>query len=406
VRQGVPNEWFKWNLFPYSLAGEAKTWYSFASFEVEGNWNKLTKKFCEKFFPISKVQHLRRQVITFTQGEEEGIDQAWNRFNELIEQGPRLGFSSDVLLHTFFFSLTPSCMEHVQMCAGGDLMEKTLTEAAQLLQKISKAVAMRRDWETKLSGEPKRNSRMKTCAEISKKATLEDKKEKPIPEKLEEVHTKTRTTPSVDFAKSNETNQRSMSSAKPLREFEHMDWVPIDYEEIFDKRRPFPNQKRMTRALEADFPPEKQAEKAYDLETTGEIFRKLFSDDEVDPDHIAEVKRIMGIKLEALPYARLADVYAIGSDQEEKTTPHLSCETNGVQCKALCDIGAQVSVLSSKIYDKVQDHNLDLAPTSTKLIMGDGRTIKPLGIVCNINVIISGKCIPTDFFVIDAYYNC
>jgi hypothetical protein len=75
-QEGVPNEWFKWNLFPYSLASEAKTWYSFASFEVEGNGNKLTKMFCEKFFPISKVQHLRRQVITFTQGEEEGIDQA------------------------------------------------------------------------------------------------------------------------------------------------------------------------------------------------------------------------------------------------------------------------------------------------------------------------------------------
>jgi hypothetical protein len=56
VRQeGVHDEWFKWNLFPYSLAGEAKMWYSFASFAVEGNWNKLTKKFCEKFFPISKV---------------------------------------------------------------------------------------------------------------------------------------------------------------------------------------------------------------------------------------------------------------------------------------------------------------------------------------------------------------
>jgi hypothetical protein len=38
VRQeGVSDEWFKWNLFPYSLAGEAKMWYSFASFEVEGN---------------------------------------------------------------------------------------------------------------------------------------------------------------------------------------------------------------------------------------------------------------------------------------------------------------------------------------------------------------------------------
>jgi hypothetical protein len=196
-----------------------------------------------------------------------------------------------------------------------------------------------------------------------------------------------------------------MSSAKPLREFEPMDWIPIDYGEVFDKRRPFPNQKGMARALEVDFPPEKKAEDSYDLETTGEIFQKLFGDDEVDPEHIAEVKRIMGIKPEASPYARLAEVYAIGSEEEEKTTPYLSCEINGVQCKALCDIGTQVSVLSSKIYIKVQDHNLDLAPTSTKLIMGDCRTIRPLGISCNINVNISGKCITTDFFVIDAYHS-
>jgi hypothetical protein len=125
----------------------------------------------------------------------------------------------------------------------------------------------------------------------------------------------------------------------------------------------------------------------------------------VDLEYIAEVKRIMGIKPEALPYARLAEVYAIGSEEEEKTAPHLSCEINGVQCKALCDIRAKVSVLSSKFYNKVQDHNLDLAPTSTKLIMGDGRTIRPLGIACNMNVKVSGKCIPTDFFVIDAYHS-
>jgi hypothetical protein len=37
--------------------------------------------------------------------------------------------------------------------------------------------------------------------------------------------------------------------------------------------------------------------------------------------------------------------------------------------------------------------------------MGDGRTIRPLGISCNMNVNISGKCIPTDFFVIDAYHS-
>jgi hypothetical protein len=154
------------------------------------------------------------------------------------------------------------------------------------------------------------------------------------------VHIKSRTTPSVDFVEPNETNKRSMSSAKPLREFEHMDWVPIDYGEVFDMRRLFPNKKGMLRALKADFPSEKQAEDSYDIKTTGEIFQKFFGDDEVDPEHIAEMKRIMGIKPEASPYARLAEVYAIGSEEEEKMAPYLSCEINGVQCKDLCDIKA------------------------------------------------------------------
>jgi hypothetical protein len=137
------------------------------------------------------------------------------------------------------------------MCAGGDLMEKTLMEAAQLLQTISKAAAMRRDWETRLAEEPEYNSRKKKCAEFSKEATPEVTKEEPIPEKIEQEHIKSRTTLSVDFAIPNETNKRSMSSVKPLREFEPMDWVPIDYGEVFDKRRPFPNQKGMARALES-----------------------------------------------------------------------------------------------------------------------------------------------------------
>jgi hypothetical protein len=160
------------------------------------------------------------------QGEEEGIDQAWDRFNGLIEQGPKLGFTGDVLLHTFFFSLILSCMQHVEMCAGGDLMEKTLTEAAQLLKKISKAAAMQGDWETRLAEKPEYNSRKKKCADFSKEATPEVTKEEPIVEKLEQEHIKSRTTSGVDFAVPNETNKRSMSRAKPLREFEPMDWVP------------------------------------------------------------------------------------------------------------------------------------------------------------------------------------
>jgi hypothetical protein len=100
------------------------------------------KKFCDNFFVIIRVQNVRRQVINFAQGEEEGIDQAWERFNRLIKQGPRLRFFDDVLLHTFCFSLTPECMKYVQMCADGNIMENTLTEVTQLLQRLSEGVAM------------------------------------------------------------------------------------------------------------------------------------------------------------------------------------------------------------------------------------------------------------------------
>jgi hypothetical protein len=58
--------------------------------------------------------------------------------------------------------------------------------------------------------------------------------------------------------------------------------------------------------VEIDFSSEKQVEQQYNLETTGEVLQKLFSEEEVDPYHVAEAKRIMGIKPEASPFARLA----------------------------------------------------------------------------------------------------
>jgi hypothetical protein len=79
-QEGVPTAWFKWNLSPFSLEDEARRWYTLASVEAKGNWDELVKKFLFKFFPISKVHDLKRQLLTFKQGEDEGIDEARDRF--------------------------------------------------------------------------------------------------------------------------------------------------------------------------------------------------------------------------------------------------------------------------------------------------------------------------------------
>ena len=127
-------------------------------------------------------------------------------------------------------------------------MEKTLTEAAKLLQKISKVAAMRRDWEIRLSRKPECNTSVAPLAAIFRNTAPEEKKEEPILEKVEEAkHEETRTIPDSGHAETSKANERTMSSAKPLREFEQLDWITLDFGEIFDKRRPFPNQKGTAR---------------------------------------------------------------------------------------------------------------------------------------------------------------
>jgi hypothetical protein len=71
---------------------------------VKGSWDDLLKKFLSMFFPMRNVQDLRRQVLNFKQGEDEGIDEAWDRFNELLEQGLNLRFFGELMLHTLFFT--------------------------------------------------------------------------------------------------------------------------------------------------------------------------------------------------------------------------------------------------------------------------------------------------------------
>ena len=49
---------------------------------------------------------------------------------------------------------------------------------------------------------------------------------------------------------------------------------------------------------------------------------------------LLEVKRIMGVKSESSPYAHIAQVYAIGSDQGEDNpspTPRVDCKIDGIK---------------------------------------------------------------------------
>jgi hypothetical protein len=132
-------------------------------------------------------------VLTFKQGEDEGIDEAWDRFNGLLEQGPNLGFFGDLMLHTFyFFLLTPNSASFVSVCAGGDLMDKTISEAAQILQMISNGKRTQRGWQRHYREEQNDNSKPEVLAEISEKDELEVKEDEPTKQEIEDPLPKVR----------------------------------------------------------------------------------------------------------------------------------------------------------------------------------------------------------------------
>ena len=119
-------------------------------------------------------------------------------------------------------------------------MEKTLMEVAQL-QKISKGAAMRRDWEKRCSASSKEESQVRVLAGIFRKETTEVREEQPKHGKdIETNHDEVALIRSA--TKDNpEKKGRTLGTAKSLREFEQMDWIPIDFGRLFDKARPHPN---------------------------------------------------------------------------------------------------------------------------------------------------------------------
>jgi hypothetical protein len=281
-----------------------------------------------------------------------------------------------------------------------------LTEAAQLLQKISKGAAMRRDWEERNSTTSEEDSQVRVLTRIFRKETSEAKEEQP---KLEEDMGATsddEVLTQVTGKDESSEKGRTLGSAKSLREFEQLDWIPINFGKLFDKVRPHPSLREAPRLIIEDFPPDSHTGYTIGKESAGDIIRKLFEDEneELDLESVKEAERIMGIKSESSPYAHIAQVYATRSNQGEgmSPTPRVDCMIKG-ECfrEILCDVGAQVSVMTSNVYAKLFSTNTRLDTTLTKLIMGDSRITKPLGVLRDVDVTLAGKCIPTYFFVID-----
>jgi hypothetical protein len=82
--------------------GRAKYWYNQTIGSMQGDWETLCSKFCLRFFPISKVVSLQKDVLNFRQLEEESPGTSRVHFNKLIITGLNFAIPDPILLQKKF----------------------------------------------------------------------------------------------------------------------------------------------------------------------------------------------------------------------------------------------------------------------------------------------------------------
>jgi hypothetical protein len=74
---GMTQETIRWKLFPFSLMGKAKQWYTFVVGSANGDWDELKDKFYLAFFTMSRIGSLPRAILEFEQREKQSIGSVW-----------------------------------------------------------------------------------------------------------------------------------------------------------------------------------------------------------------------------------------------------------------------------------------------------------------------------------------
>jgi hypothetical protein len=133
---GMTQEILMWKLFPFSLKGEAKQWYTNVVGSMNGDWEKLKDKFCLVFFPMSRINSLPMAILDFEQNEKESIGATWARFLMLIHASPDLSLPDSMLLHLFCSSLDIKATLYLDMTPRVSFIHKTTTEQKKVLDHI------------------------------------------------------------------------------------------------------------------------------------------------------------------------------------------------------------------------------------------------------------------------------
>ena len=123
-------------IFPFSLKGDAKTWYNSLAPGCVRSPQDMIYYFSAKYFRAHKKQATLREIYNFVQIEEESLPQAWGRLLQLLNALPDHPLKKNEILDIFYNGLTDASRDYLDSCVGSVFRERTPDEAEILLNNM------------------------------------------------------------------------------------------------------------------------------------------------------------------------------------------------------------------------------------------------------------------------------
>ncbi|KAK8557898.1 hypothetical protein V6N12_010121 [Hibiscus sabdariffa] len=134
---GVSNDFLKLKLFPYSLTDKARAWLNNLQPGSLRSWTELCRSFLAKFSYNNMTDHLRNQITSFRQEDDEAMHEAWERYRDLFRRCPMHGLPEWTQVSIFYNSVNTPTRMMLDASANGTLLDKPPREGLEILDKLA-----------------------------------------------------------------------------------------------------------------------------------------------------------------------------------------------------------------------------------------------------------------------------
>ncbi|XP_021766687.1 uncharacterized protein LOC110731163 [Chenopodium quinoa] len=154
-QNNISEEFICMHMFQFSLRDKAKHWLRTVEEGSLSTWDEVTRAFLGKYCPPEKTAELRRKITNFNQDIDETLSEAWERFKDYTRKCPHHGFTSWIIVQSFYDGLTPISRANLDSGAGGSLKKLSVDDAYKMIEEVAKHYAYggdRRQPQTKKGG--------------------------------------------------------------------------------------------------------------------------------------------------------------------------------------------------------------------------------------------------------------